>query len=254
MKGSVKDYMEEGNYSVYVHINKKDNNKCYVGISKNPKKRWNNGLGYKEQYKFYNAIKKYGWDSFKHIILMQNLTLEQAWQKEKEYIKKYNSIEDGYNVSEGGQIVVTEEMRKKGYITKKLKNSGLTIFSTKNANISKRYESVTEASKETGISEHWFYLYYKKEVDDLYDFKIVFDIEDDEDWLSLNNLEKIFFPEREEERKKQLEEEKRMLEKIKKEELRKKEVKHKEAVELAKQIVKEQNELKKQKFSESIFK
>lgn len=167
---------EENKYSVYVHINKKDDYKAYVEISKNPKKRWRNGEGYKGQDKFYYAIKKYGWNSFQHIILLQDLSLEEAWAKEKEYIKKYDSINDGYNVHEGGQFTVTPEMLKKGYITKKLKNSSVIISSEKtDKTIS--FESVAEASLKTGISEHWFYMLYRKEVNEPDGFFITFGID-----------------------------------------------------------------------------
>lgn len=169
---------EERKYSLYVHINKKDDFKAYVGISKNPKKRWRNGEGYKSQDKFYNAIKKYGWNGFKHIILLENLTLQEAWEKEKEYIKKYDSINDGYNVSEGGQLVITPEMIQKGYITKRLKNSGVTIFRLSDLK-SIHYDTVEEASKSTGISEHWFYRCYKKEIEPLQEFDVLFDLDID---------------------------------------------------------------------------
>lgn len=169
--------MEEKKYSLYVHINKDDNQKAYVGISVNPKKRWGkNGEGYKGQFKFYNAIKKYGWDNFKHIILLKDLSLEEAWAKEKEYIKKFDSINDGYNVFEGGQIIVTDEMRKKGYITKKLKESSV-IITLLSSGKSLFFDTVLEASKKTGISEHWFYRYYRGEIDTLNNIDISFGIE-----------------------------------------------------------------------------
>ena len=104
-------------YCVYKHTNT-FNDKCYIGItSQHPNKRWLNGYGYsKTQPKFYNAIKKYGWDSFTHEILFENLTFEKANQKEIELIAFYNSCEDGYNISTGGSgnpgHEVTPEMRK----------------------------------------------------------------------------------------------------------------------------------------------
>lgn len=168
--------MEEKVYSVYVHINNNDNNKAYVGMSKNAKRRWGNGKGYKGQEKFYNAIKKYGWDNFKHIILFKNLTLKEAWEKEKEYIKKYDSIYDGYNVHEGGEIKITPAMTRKGYVTKRLKKSGLFITSLINRKAI-RYNSVEEASLRTGISEYWFYQYYRREVNCLDNYLIRFDID-----------------------------------------------------------------------------
>ena len=109
--------MEQGTYSVYIHKNK-INNKVYVGITKqNPKERWRNGEGYKQSPRFYNAIKKYNWDNFDHIILYSNLTQEEAMEKEKELIKEYNSNDEnyGYNLTSGGEkhYIFTEEVKEK---------------------------------------------------------------------------------------------------------------------------------------------
>ena len=54
---------KNGDWIVYQHIS--PNGKSYIGITQqDPEKRWQNGKGYTGQKKFYNAIKKYGWDSF----------------------------------------------------------------------------------------------------------------------------------------------------------------------------------------------
>ena len=95
--------MNENNYTVYMHKNK-INNKVYIGITKQKiNSRWRKGKGYKD-CKFRNAIDKYGWDNFEHIILYQNLTKYEACNKEIELIKKYNSTNKkyGYNISTGG--------------------------------------------------------------------------------------------------------------------------------------------------------
>ena len=92
-------------YTVYMHKNK-TNGKVYIGITgQNPKIRWNNGIGYRKTY-FSNAIKKYGWDGFEHIILYSGLTKEEACKKEIELIEKYhsNDKEHGYNIANGGAI------------------------------------------------------------------------------------------------------------------------------------------------------
>ena len=92
-------------YIVYLHRNK-INNKVYIGqTSQKPQKRWNNGKGYLTSPKFYNAIQKYGWDNFEHIILFENLSLEKANLIEKELITLYNSTDEnfGYNISIGGK-------------------------------------------------------------------------------------------------------------------------------------------------------
>jgi len=104
------------NYLVYSH--KSPSNKYYIGITGvNPKKRWGcQGYGYKLQKKFYNAIKKYGWDNFEHKIIATDLTLDEAYKLEKELISKYDSKNNGYNADDGGAgaegHTVSEESKK----------------------------------------------------------------------------------------------------------------------------------------------
>jgi group I intron endonuclease len=82
-------------------------NKRYIGItSQKPERRWRkDGNGYKDHLYFWRAIQKYGWDNFKHDILFDNLTKEEAEQKEVELIAYYNSnnVDYGYNMSIGGE-------------------------------------------------------------------------------------------------------------------------------------------------------
>lgn len=105
-------------YLVYCHTNK-INGKKYIGITKqDANKRWNKGLGYYKQPKFFNAIKKYGWNNFIHEILVDNIeTLEQANEIEKEYIKKFDTFHNGYNNTLGGDgtngHVCTDETKMK---------------------------------------------------------------------------------------------------------------------------------------------
>lgn len=100
----------DNKYCVYMHKNKM-NGKVYIGKTINYKNRWRTkGIAYKpdknrnQNVPFWNAICKYGWDNFEHIILVEGLTDEEANKIEKEYIIKYNSREKeyGYNVAEGG--------------------------------------------------------------------------------------------------------------------------------------------------------
>ena len=91
-------------YCVYKHTNK-INGKVYIGQSSNIKERWSRkGTCYKGCTYFYNAIQKYGWDNFEHIILKDSLSLEEANYWEEYYIKQYNSTDNnfGYNLSLGG--------------------------------------------------------------------------------------------------------------------------------------------------------
>lgn len=105
------------NYCIYKHINK-INNKVYIGQTcQKPEYRWNHGQGYKQCPVFYQAIQKYGWDNFEHIILETGLSLEQANEKQQYYIKLYNStdIEFGYNMQLGGndRVNISEQTRQK---------------------------------------------------------------------------------------------------------------------------------------------
>ena len=93
-------------FIVYCHTLKIDNRK-YIGITSiKPILRWRKkGQGYKDNKYFYRAIEKYGWDNFEHEILFENLTIEQAKQKEKELIKLYNTQDEkyGFNLTAGGE-------------------------------------------------------------------------------------------------------------------------------------------------------
>lgn len=105
-------------FCVYKHTNL-INGKCYIGItSKNPYRRWRkDGSGYKSNSYFWNAIQKYGWSNFEHKILYQNLTQEQAEEREIEMIRYFRSnIHDfGYNIENGGHArgKVSESTREK---------------------------------------------------------------------------------------------------------------------------------------------
>ena len=91
-------------YTIYAHVNK-TNGKMYIGqTSVKPEERWKNGNAYKNSRYFSNAIEKYGWDGFEHIILHSNLTKEQADLIEEELIKQYDTTNraKGYNIRHGG--------------------------------------------------------------------------------------------------------------------------------------------------------
>lgn len=94
-----------GKYTIYAHINK-INGKIYIGqTGTKPELRWGkNGSRYVFSTHFYNAIKKYGWDNFDHIILIENLSLELANILEEALIKEYKTMDRryGYNMIAGG--------------------------------------------------------------------------------------------------------------------------------------------------------
>ncbi len=168
----------EDNYKVYMHIF--PNNKVYIGITcRKPEYRWNNGKAYYHNQFMVRAIKKYGWDNIEHKILYENLSREEAEQKEIELIKEYNSINDkyGYNIEKGGnhQGKINEETKNKmskshfgkvipiktrEKISQTLKGTrhGITLINMKSINMFdldgnyiKNYDCMRDCQKETGI-------------------------------------------------------------------------------------------------------
>lgn len=108
----------ENNYKIYCHLNK-INGKRYIGQTKTSvQKRWGHN-GYEYIHKspnslFAKAINKYGWDNFEHQILFENLTKEEANQKEIELIAFYksNNKNYGYNLTAGGNSNTLNEEQK----------------------------------------------------------------------------------------------------------------------------------------------
>lgn len=110
-------------YTVYMHVCE-ENDKKYIGITKQkPKDRWDSGCGYKNSTHFKNAIQKYGWNNFKHIIIGKGLTKEEAEYFEILLIKVWesNNKKFGYNIASGGNVSqgMTEETKLKASETRK---------------------------------------------------------------------------------------------------------------------------------------
>lgn len=102
------------NYIVYKHVLREDG-RVYIGQTNGTLERRSrsDGSGYKHCPKFYNAIQKYGWDAFDHIVIEENLTLDQANELEDKLILQYDSINNGFNINRGGKNHMwTEEQRK----------------------------------------------------------------------------------------------------------------------------------------------
>ena len=82
------------------------NHKKYIGQTSQTlsQRAGKNGEKYKNCTYFYRAILKYGWDNFKSSILEENLTFDEANEKEQYYIDLYNTQNEdcGYNLKNGG--------------------------------------------------------------------------------------------------------------------------------------------------------
>lgn len=166
-------------YTVYMHTS--PSGKRYIGItSTSVEERWRNGRGYlykykeKDEYKqpaFANAIIKYGFDSFKHEVVVSNLTKEEAEKKEIELIAYYksNQPEYGYNISNGGNYagkhseetkrkigdfnkgkITSEETKRKMSESGKGKNAISVAQYTKNGKFIKIHDSMSDAMNDIG--------------------------------------------------------------------------------------------------------
>lgn len=100
-------------HKIYVHINK-INGKMYIGQTclSLERRAGKDGKLYLECPIFGQAIKKYGWNNFSHIVLIDNLSQEEANIIEKELIKKYDTISNGYNIAPGGKVLSGKEHPK----------------------------------------------------------------------------------------------------------------------------------------------
>lgn len=102
----------------YVYCHTSPNGKKYIGItSRSPETRWENGKGYKANKHFSSAINKYGWENFKHKILLEVFSKDDACDAEKRFIEEFDSAnpKKGYNKTLGGESGVkhTDEVKKR---------------------------------------------------------------------------------------------------------------------------------------------
>ena len=119
-------------FIVYMHVNR-INDKKYVGIthhSDNPNRRWINGKGYFRNKHFSDAIKRYGWDQFEHIVIAKGLSKDKACALEQELISKYKAQDRkfGYNITNGGEFFHHTEESKR-LMSENRKGKGLHKFS-----------------------------------------------------------------------------------------------------------------------------
>lgn len=105
-------------YTIYKATNL-INGKSYIGFtSKTLDQR---KLGHKTSLtyrnnKFYSAIKKYGWEQFSWDILYQSKDLDFCKNiMEPYFIRIFNSLHEGYNMTSGGDGIVnpSQEVRQK---------------------------------------------------------------------------------------------------------------------------------------------
>lgn len=91
------------------------NNKKYVGITNDYKKRWENHKCCNDPtMAIAKAIKKYGKENFKFEVIESNISLDEIDEKEIYYINKFEthvSLGKGYNISKGGRYNITNSIK-----------------------------------------------------------------------------------------------------------------------------------------------
>lgn len=149
-------------FTIYMAKNKL-NQKKYIGFDSH----WPNRIGIhkssyqKQDYKFYRAIRKYGWDNFEWSIVYQSKDKHHTLKEmETIFIKEYDSFHNGYNSTLGGdgmlgfnhsnqtKTILSEQKKGKKLSEQARKNISLGHKGLKNTKetILKRIES---------NSQHW---------------------------------------------------------------------------------------------------
>lgn len=101
---------------MYIYlITNQVNNKKYVGITNDYKKRWmNHKCNNNPTMAIAKAIKKYGVDNFKFELIESNVPIELIDEKEIYYINLFQShvsTGKGYNISKGGRYNIENSVR-----------------------------------------------------------------------------------------------------------------------------------------------
>ena len=88
-------------FTLYAH--ETPEHRLYIGVTQQrPIRRWNGGEGYKHSPRFYSVVKKYGWRNIRHYILGTYETAAEAYEAERETIRRGRFTELGYNIAPGG--------------------------------------------------------------------------------------------------------------------------------------------------------
>ena len=154
-------------YTVYQHRNLK-NGKSYIGMtSREPKKRWRSGWGYKNNLRMWSDIQNSDWNKdWEHNIIGKFEDKQEALNIEEMFIWLFDSTNDGYNTSTygGTSYKRTDETKKKISESKTGKHfseetkrkirennpSKAVIQLSKDGEFIAEYPSTREAERQTG--------------------------------------------------------------------------------------------------------
>ena len=145
----------ENIYSVYGHYNL-TNGKWYIGMtSKEPKKRWHSGWGYSKSH-IWSDIKESDWNTdWIHTVFDTFNNREDALDFEAFMIDIFDTIDNGYNLSNYSSYGFTDERRNK--MSNALKGNHnhpikKVIQFSKDGEFIAEYPSAHEAERQTGCN------------------------------------------------------------------------------------------------------
>jgi hypothetical protein len=102
-----KSEIETARCILYIHVHS-DTSRCYVGITEQTaKNRWTNGIAYRNNRRFGNALSKYGWHSFSSYVLAFGDDRDSLNRVEIDAIAVaggHKSVHT-FNLSPGGDVV-----------------------------------------------------------------------------------------------------------------------------------------------------
>lgn len=137
-------------YSIYM-ITNKINGKSYIGFDSNYPKRISEHFHESEKSnrntKFYNAIRKYGWDNFEHCVLYQSKDLNHTLNEmENFFICEFDTFHNGYNSTTGGErgFSFLPEVKQKLSIAAK----GKTLTEESRKKISEKQKGVSKSDEQ----------------------------------------------------------------------------------------------------------
>ena len=133
------------------------NGKVYIGQTNRPvQRRWANGLGYAGNKALTADIEAFGWDNVEHEILERVDTREEAMERERFYILKFesNNPERGYNTTTNLHSFGTKEEKlsaKRAYSREYMNvtNPQKTVICIETG---VEYESASEAARQLGLN------------------------------------------------------------------------------------------------------
>lgn len=94
----------------YVYVHTVPNGKIYIGQTKEPLKRWNNGEGYVDNRPFYKDIHVYGWNNIKHEIVANCEDKDTAIKLEAVLIALLKSENEDYGYNQTS--IYSDAMKK----------------------------------------------------------------------------------------------------------------------------------------------